>query len=200
MLPAFCDSCGAIFDSQINVENSTNVAFEGNSSGPCPKCGGWGHVPDGVFNFISNTIEILSAPERTIAELTRLAQLLDELKEKAESREQVASRIEREAPFFVSIAKLLPENKGELYNFLTFVSGAVTLALAAVSLAIQLNSPSTPTPNSTVITVNQVVQQVIVEQPTITQDTCPPGKKPSRNEACPCGSGKKYKKCCGKIQ
>jgi uncharacterized protein YecA (UPF0149 family) len=23
------------------------------------------------------------------------------------------------------------------------------------------------------------------------------GKKPGRNEPCPCGSGKKYKKCCG---
>ena len=23
-------------------------------------------------------------------------------------------------------------------------------------------------------------------------------KKPGRNEPCPCGSGKKYKKCCGK--
>ncbi|MCG8482885.1 MAG: SEC-C domain-containing protein, partial [Clostridia bacterium] len=22
-------------------------------------------------------------------------------------------------------------------------------------------------------------------------------KKPGRNEPCPCGSGKKYKKCCG---
>jgi len=24
------------------------------------------------------------------------------------------------------------------------------------------------------------------------------GKKPGRNEMCPCGSGKKYKNCCGK--
>ena len=23
------------------------------------------------------------------------------------------------------------------------------------------------------------------------------GKKPGRNDPCPCGSGKKYKKCCG---
>jgi SWIM/SEC-C metal-binding protein len=23
-------------------------------------------------------------------------------------------------------------------------------------------------------------------------------RKPGRNEPCPCGSGKKYKKCCGK--
>ena len=25
------------------------------------------------------------------------------------------------------------------------------------------------------------------------------GKKISRNETCPCGSGKKYKKCCGAL-
>ncbi len=24
------------------------------------------------------------------------------------------------------------------------------------------------------------------------------GEKPKRNDACPCGSGKKYKQCCGK--
>jgi len=24
------------------------------------------------------------------------------------------------------------------------------------------------------------------------------GRKPSRNDDCPCGSGKKFKKCCGK--
>lgn len=24
------------------------------------------------------------------------------------------------------------------------------------------------------------------------------GAKPKRNDACPCGSGKKYKQCCGK--
>jgi preprotein translocase subunit SecA len=24
------------------------------------------------------------------------------------------------------------------------------------------------------------------------------GKAPARNDPCPCGSGKKYKKCCGK--
>ncbi|WP_414146251.1 SEC-C metal-binding domain-containing protein [Campylobacter sp.] len=25
-----------------------------------------------------------------------------------------------------------------------------------------------------------------------------PNNKPSRNDPCPCGSGKKYKDCCGK--
>jgi preprotein translocase subunit SecA len=30
------------------------------------------------------------------------------------------------------------------------------------------------------------------KEPTIKKD------KPGRNDPCPCGSGKKYKKCCGK--
>ena len=30
------------------------------------------------------------------------------------------------------------------------------------------------------------------------QDTIRNGKKIGRNEPCPCDSGKKYKKCCGK--
>ncbi len=29
-------------------------------------------------------------------------------------------------------------------------------------------------------------------------ETIHPEDKPQRNDPCPCGSGKKYKKCCGK--
>ncbi|MFQ5490843.1 MAG: SEC-C metal-binding domain-containing protein [Phycisphaerae bacterium] len=29
-------------------------------------------------------------------------------------------------------------------------------------------------------------------------DTIRSGQKPKRNEPCPCGSGKKYKQCCGR--
>ncbi len=39
------------------------------------------------------------------------------------------------------------------------------------------------------------------EMKTVRPPTAPPAvrrQKPGRNEPCPCGSGKKYKKCCGK--
>ena len=188
-VPAFCDTCGTVFNSGIFVENATNISFAGNRSGPCPSCGGMGHVPDGVFNFIGSTIEILSAPERTITELTRLAQILREAKAKAETREQVVSRIEKELPSLSGLRKLLPENKSELYGFL-----AVVLAAA------QLFSQTQPAQNSTTINVTQVIQQVIAESSGAKAVPVKPKKKVGRNEPCPCGSGVKYKRCCGAVK
>jgi preprotein translocase subunit SecA len=36
------------------------------------------------------------------------------------------------------------------------------------------------------------------EAPQEKKETVPVGKRVGRNDPCPCGSGKKYKKCCGK--
>lgn len=188
-VPAFCDTCGTAFNSGIFVENSTNISFAGNRSGPCPSCGGMGHVPDGVFNFIGNTIEILSAPERTISELTRLAQILREAKAKAETRQQVVVRIEKELPSLSGLFKLLPENKSELYAF-----------LAVVLAAVQLFSQTPPAQNSKTINVTQVIQQVIAEPSGTKAAPIKPKKKVGRNEPCPYGSGVKYKKCCGVLK
>ena len=188
-VPAFCDTCGTVFSSGIFVENSINISFTGNISGPCPSCGGMGHVPDGVFNFIGNTIEILSAPERTIAELTHLAKILREAKAKAETREQVVSRVEKEIPSLSKLVNLLPENKSELYGF-----------LAVVLAAIQLFTQTPSALNTTNINVTQVIQQVVSE-PTVTKTAPAKSKqKVGRNEPCPCGSGVKYKRCCGAIK
>jgi uncharacterized protein YecA (UPF0149 family) len=187
-VPAFCDTCGTVFNSGFFVENSTNMSFTGNRSGPCPSCGGMGHIPDGVFNFIENTIEILSAPERTMAELTQLARILREAKAKSETREQVASRIEKETPSLSKLAKLLPENRSELYGF-----------LALVLAAVQLLTQTPAAPSSTTINITQVIQQVVAE-PKAAKEAPARSQKVGRNELCPCGSGAKYKRCCGALK
>lgn len=191
-VPAFCDTCGTAFNSGFLVENSTNISFSGNRSGPCPRCGGRGHVPDGVFNFIGNTIQILSAPERTISELLGLARILREACDKGEVKEQVTARIEKELPSLSVLGALLPTNKNELYGFLGIV-------IAAVALYTQ--SADKP-PSQTVVSVTQIVQQITNEQPqnrNQDQSSASPHKQ-GRNEACQCGSGKKYKKCCGALK
>lgn len=194
IVPAFCDTCGTAFNSGIFVENSRGISFAGNRAGPCPNCGGMGHVPDGVFNFIGNTIEILSAPERTHSELLRLTEILREAKERSETKEQVAARIENELPALAKIAALLPSNRGELYGFLGVV-------LAAAQLLSQ-GKESSRAPVT--VNVTQVVEHVVVPHPRVHAPTENPSakhqpdrKKPSRNQPCPCGSGKKYKRCCG---
>lgn len=147
-LPAFCDKCGTAFRSGFAFDNATNITLSGNKSGPCPKCGGTGHVPDGVFNFIGSTIEILSAPERTVNELTRLMQIIREAKEKQQTPETVATQIKTELPALSRLADLLPRNRGELYAFLAVIISAVQL----------LSDSPKPSQNIT-INVSQVVER-----------------------------------------
>lgn len=192
-VPAFCDSCGTIFRSGIAANNATNITFVGNRAGPCPSCGGMGHIPDGVFNFVGNTIEILSAPQRTIDEVSRLAKIIREAREKQEPPEVVAQRIREELPALAGLADLLPRTRAELYAFLVLIVAVLTL----------VGQGGHSERKSTNITVNQIINQVYVESDKKTaapQQFTQSPKKVGRNEPCPCGSGKKYKKCCGRVQ
>lgn len=189
-IPAFCDTCGTAFPSGFSFDNASNITLSGCRSGPCPSCGGMGHIPDGVFNFIGNTIEILSAPQRTIRELTRLAQILRDAKEKQQTNEQVAEKIKNEIPSLSPLADLLPKNRGELYGFLAVV-------LAAIQLLTQAPQPA----QNITINVTQVVEQTLAAaSATSIKRQTPPSKKVGRNEKCPCGSGGKYKHCCGSLK
>ena len=155
-LPAFCDTCGTAFPSGFFAENSYNITFSGCKSGPCPVCGGMGHIPDGVFNVVGSTIEILAAPTRTVQELSRLAEIIRTARSRRTEPEVVASQIERELPSFKPLLQLLPANRSEWYAFL-----AVVLAIIQVYLAA---SPPAASP-TTSITFNQVIERTLQTEP-----------------------------------
>ena len=183
VVPAFCDSCGAVFGSGISVEDSRNVTFSGTDAGPCPACGGTGHVPDGLYNFIGQTIELLSGPASTVADLKRLAALLERARKNRAEPEDIASAIARETPAFRKLSDLLPRNRNELYGFLGVV-------LAAIALAISVKTASKPTS----IDVNQVINVITAPPAPHSAQAAP---RVGRNQPCPCGSGKKFKHCHG---
>jgi len=203
-LPAFCDTCGTAFPSSFVVNGRVSgLSMAGNSAGPCPKCGGRGHVPDGVFNFVGQTIEIVSAPRRTFDELSRFANIVRRARESGAPSDAVAREIRESTPNFAGIASLLPKNRQDWYAFLN-------LLLVIVTLAMQLTKHTENPPEN--ITVNHVIEQVCKDwskQPTVTKQSperaekiakrplVKSGHKTGRNETCPCGSGKKYKKCHG---
>jgi len=118
-----------IFPSEFEVVDSTDVGFYGCRVGPCPRCGGEGHIPDGVYNFVDNTIELLSGPNRTISELERLASILKEARERGASSEQINRRIQDEVSEFSSIRDLLPKSRSELYAFIAIIIAIISLIL-----------------------------------------------------------------------
>lgn len=190
IVPAVCDNCGAIFPSGFEATNSTNITFSGCASGPCPACGGIGHIPDGVYNFVGNTIELLSGPSRTVTELQRLADILKNAREKQSSRQEISKEIEKELPELSSLKDILPKTRTELYAFIAII-------ISTIALLVSQSQSEEPQKIQVNNVINNIYQQ-LPQTPETKKHILKPenSKKVGRNEPCPCGSGKKYKKCC----
>jgi hypothetical protein len=73
--PAICDSCGAVFPSGFALGGGASAFFSGSKSGPCPRCGLMGSIPDGLYEVVDDVLRITSdwtaeAQQGLAAELT----------------------------------------------------------------------------------------------------------------------------------
>ncbi|MGR2767352.1 SEC-C metal-binding domain-containing protein [Photobacterium ganghwense] len=192
MIPAFCDTCGTPFSSGIFIEHCAHVTLKGNRSGPCPNCGGMGSVPDGVFNILGNVIEILSAPSRTLEQLKKYTQIINEAKEDNLSTEQVKKRIDSELPELSGITQFLPKTRSDLYAFLSLI-------LAALSYITTLVDNDDSVTSQQVEEIMEKSIQKLLQKEREAIKPKPNQFKPTRNSECTCGSGLKYKYCCGQL-
>lgn len=193
-LPAFCDSCGTAFPSGFAIGGGGTATFIGNKSGPCPACGSMGSVPDGVFSAAGNIIRLLSGPQKTIEQLQRLASVISEARTTVSEPNKAVERIKQEAPELSSIVDVLPKTRMELYAFLTILLMAIATVIAAAA-QYKDHSPSE-------VEVQKMIEETIERSfrergEAKKQQPHRAAPKPGRNDPCPCGSGKKYKKCCG---
>lgn len=149
-IPAICDSCGTVFRSGVVMEAGTSATFIGNRSGPCPNCGSMGSIPDGFYDFIGETLRIVSnwSPERQ----RRFAEELRQARQASDPRAATATTLRGE-PELQGIAErfLIPRNPGE---FWALIAALLTL----LALLAQFGGADEQT----------VIQQIIREQePTV---------------------------------
>lgn len=179
LLPAVCDNCGAFFTPRaINANNVRGLTISNVSVGPCPNCGGVGHIPDGVYNVIGNVLQVLSAPAHSIDELRQLAGILTQARTKSENPDALKERIRKESPSLSAIADLLPANRAERIAFISMV-------IAAVSLIVDLSRPGDKAMN---VTVDQVINNITVEAPKNRTEKKAQSAKPEVKNASPRGS------------
>lgn len=199
IVPAFCNYCGTIFNSGIFAGNGAQINLKGNVAGPCPNCGGMGHIPDGIFTVVSDTIKILSAPNRTIDEFNILTELIQDVQKRKISPEQLSTKISTELPELTPIGNILINNRNDLYQIIIIILMIIQMMTVYI---LEKKEPIS------IHEVNKLTQEVIEESIAKQKIKPTPIRKPEanlnskkkigRNEPCPCGSGKKYKKCHGK--
>ncbi|GGQ04891.1 SEC-C metal-binding domain-containing protein [Shewanella litoralis] len=188
-MPAFCDNCGAVFGSGFVFESCRNVTLSGTQAGPCPNCGGIGHVPDGVYDITGNAIKLLQGSIKTIEQLQQLSAVLVEAQKKNLSKEQVQTNIQEAVPELTGFASVLPQTRSELYGFIGIILAAIGLLITAYGTFKDEPVPEKEIEHIIERSIEKSIQKLAPPKP-------PAPKKQKRNDPCACGSGVKYKKCC----
>lgn len=151
-VPAFCNNCGLSFNSGIFVGAGAKNITLTNIKSQCPRCSTMSYVPEGVFNFTQDTMEILCAPDRTIEELKNLEKILKKCTEDNISIIKTIESIEKEVPSLSKLTYILPRDRNQFYAFAALV---LTIINTAVSC--------TPEEKANII-INQNIQQHIIQQ------------------------------------
>ena len=186
LIPAFCNRCGAAFSSGIFIDNCVNISLYGNTSGPCPRCGGIGSVPNGVFNVINGVIEHFGAIRDQEEVLNRIANILTRAVEEKSSTQNIAKEIRYKAPEISNIAEVLPKTRTELYAFIALLLTLISILLANLGS----NDDATEKLLNKILEKSMQSNYFIPYEETLIS-------KPRRNSPCQCGSGKRFKQCCG---
>ncbi len=181
LVPAVCEreTCGAVFATPNVLGGGLwrDIEFKGVKVGPCPACGAMGRIPDGVFNFTENTIELLSAPEHSREDLRRLAAVLAGLDIAALDRDAVVAAMERESPGLgAALAALLPQDRGEWLAYMGILLGVVQIMLSFLDVS---DRPPTPTPAQVEQIVDEALRRVTSTTSPTTTTTAPP-EEPSK--------------------
>lgn len=148
----------------------------------------WGGVLDGHIRVRDSVIELLSGPDLSVQRLRRLANLIASAKSSLAVPETAIQGLKESAPELRSVLDVLPKTRSELYAFLsliaTIISSLIALYAATKDEPIKKDE------------IKSMIDRSIAEQrPNVGQYVAP--ERPGRNKPCTCGSGKKYKKCCG---
>jgi hypothetical protein len=158
-VPAICRACGGVFPSGIFVENSRDITFTGCTAGPCPRCGGTGEIPDGVYDFVGEAMRVIAAPRYSRERLVRIAAILAQARQSGAPAAQIVAALEDEAPELSDLARrlLVPRTPAELAGFLVVL-------LMVVQIYLMAKPPSQPTEAELNRMAEQAVERAI-EQP-----------------------------------
>ena len=191
-IPAICSKCGQVFNSGFALEGNVTITMEGCSSGPCPRCGNTGNIPNGIYNFIDGMLSLLKENNYSKPELIYLTNELNKVKEDKATLEEVAAEITGASSKFSKVVELLPQGREERRSDFQFWITTIISILMFLTTA----KPSTPSIENNINIINNIMYNCQEDYEDTEEINCQ-HYKIGRNEKCPCGSGLKYKYCHG---
>jgi len=192
--------CCAVFPvlGIIGGPGSVTVHMTNAHAGPCPACGSYGRIPDGIYHYSNQLIKFLNGPKESIEKLKSVESLLRSFKPKDLSRIEVIKKVESISPNIAEVLNQAPDTP--------FFQQWIAIIIASIALAIQIHSTYFKQENKDIeklfiehlLKEHQHQVSIVAHQEPKAVPYKRPTLKISPNAQCPCGSAKKYKRCCGK--
>jgi hypothetical protein len=191
---AFCENqrCGAVFEAANIIGGAGNVTIHMTDTrvGPCPVCGSYGLIPDGVYQYANQAVSLLTGSESSVRVLRQVHEILNRAKQATSSKEEILRQVKKVSP---KTAEAL-QNTPDVSNYFQWI----TVLCALVALAIQIHTSYFKDDD----VEKQFREYLLQENKELRsqQEKAIPYRRDApkiqRNDLCPCGSGKKFKKCC----
>jgi rubredoxin len=153
-IPAKCGYCGYLFPSgygfdpgDTGVEASMKAWENAPVSTPCPMCGRRrGRVLAGEYEFVKDTMTLLSGPESTVQDLEWLTKFLEGLQGTDATADEIRERADHEAPEVSALVRKLlavkPSNV-PIHGWLTLLATIIVpLVVAYMSGEAEKPEPS----------------------------------------------------------
>jgi hypothetical protein len=98
----------------------------GTTTGPCPRCGGIGRVPDGLYEFIGDTLDVVSGWAPKLRQ--QFASELQAAKDQADPQRAALAAFQKR-PELRAVAQrlLVPRTAGDFWAFIATVLAAIAL-------------------------------------------------------------------------
>lgn len=115
------------FSNDILCEPGASLIIQNSQVGSCPKCGAPGYVPNGSYSFFNDFIEVVIAPDTTIAQLQEFLKIFKDIERNSNSPELTARAIEEKVSNS-PLKAILPQNRQEVIQY----AGVIVAVLAAL--------------------------------------------------------------------
>lgn len=166
LAPVFCDNptCGTVWATTSMIGgDAAHITMTGNKVAPCPACGGVGSVPDGVYNLVDDTLQVVSTATQGLSAdaLQRLIESLRKAASSGESAQSFAQRVEAEAPDLAPVVQVLVQQSGG-QNWQQWTVLVLTLLTVLLGYA-QWQHPQQPPEASSPATAEQIANEVLQE-------------------------------------
>jgi hypothetical protein len=190
---ALCENpkCKVIFEHHgiIGGSGIGNIEFIDTKIGPCPNCGGFGRVPNGIYNLINDTLTFIKGPQSSIETLQSIEKLLRSFKNKNLTKDDVLKEIETISP---EVAKNFKNTSLKIDS-----NQWINTLISLITVIILIQQSYFKNNNDDEIK-DKFIEHLLLENKELQNKKSIPivnKTKIGRNDPCFCGSNIKYKKC-----